>query len=175
MREMRLKKREITDPEILREILESCEVVRIGAMDEEGMFIVPMNYGYDVREEDGTLHVCLYLHGAKEGRKAAAFAADPRVAVEMDYNHEVITGDYTCAYSYAYRSIMGNGTRPGKNHGAYRTGGEDRFSAGDGGARCRMAHRHRYIYRQRAQTKIECSKLRRLQTEKDSRKDSRND
>ncbi len=37
MREMRLKKREITDPEILREILESCEVVRIGAMDEEGM------------------------------------------------------------------------------------------------------------------------------------------
>lgn len=65
MREMRLKKREITDPEILREILESCEVVRIGAMDEEGMFIVPMNYGYDVREEDGTLHVCLYLHGAK--------------------------------------------------------------------------------------------------------------
>ena len=52
MREMRLKKREITDPEILREILESCEVVRIGAMDEEGMFIVPMNYGYDVREED---------------------------------------------------------------------------------------------------------------------------
>ena len=46
MREMRLKKREITDPEILREILESCEVVRIGAMDEEGMFIVPMNYGY---------------------------------------------------------------------------------------------------------------------------------
>ena len=68
MREMRLKKREITDPEILREILESCEVVRIGAMDEEGMFIVPMNYGYDVREEDGTLHGCLYLHGAKEGR-----------------------------------------------------------------------------------------------------------
>ena len=67
MREMRLKKREITDPEILREILESCEVVRIGAMDEEGMFIVPMNYGYDVREEDGTLHVCLYLQWAKEG------------------------------------------------------------------------------------------------------------
>ena len=110
MREMRLKKREITDPEILREFLESCEVVRIGAMDEDGMFIVPMNYGYEIQEEKGSLQVCLYLHGAKEGRKAAAFATNPRVAVEMDYNHEVITGDYTCAYSYAYRSIMGNGT-----------------------------------------------------------------
>ena len=165
MREMRLKKREITDPEILREILESCEVVRIGAMDEEGMFIVPMNYGYDVREEDGTLHVCLYLHGAKEGRKAAAFAADPRVAVEMDYNHEVITGDYTCAYSYAYRSIMGNGTITEVTDPEVKKKGLEKI----------MAHRHRYIYRQRAQTKIECSKLRRLQTEKDSRKDSRND
>lgn len=165
MREMRLKKREITDPEILREILESCEVVRIGAMDEEGMFIVPMNYGYDVREEDGTLHVCLYLHGAKEGRKAAAFAADPRVAVEMDYNHEVITGDYTCAYSYAYRSIMGNGTITEVTDPEAEKKGLEKI----------MAHRHRYIYRQRAQTKIECSKLRRLQTEKDSRKDSRND
>lgn len=69
MREMRLKKREITDPEILREILESCEVVRIGAMDEEGMFIVPMNYGYDVREEDGTLHVCTCMGQKKGGRR----------------------------------------------------------------------------------------------------------
>ena len=50
MREMRLKKREITDPEILREILESCEVVRIGAMDEEGMFIVQMNEEYVERK-----------------------------------------------------------------------------------------------------------------------------
>ncbi|WP_461882315.1 pyridoxamine 5'-phosphate oxidase family protein [Fusicatenibacter sp.] len=110
MREMRLKKREITDPEILKEVLEACEVVRIGTMDEEGMFLVPVNYGYEIQEENGFPRVCLYLHGAKEGRKAAAFAADSRVAVEMDYNHEVITGDYTCAYSYAYRSIMGNGT-----------------------------------------------------------------
>ena len=85
MREMRLKKREITDPEILREILESCEVVRIGAMDEEGMFIVPMNYGYDGpgrRWNSSRLSVPAW---GKEGRKAAAFAADPRVAVEMDY------------------------------------------------------------------------------------------
>ena len=42
------------------------------------MFIVPMNYGYDVREEDGTLHVCLYLHGAKEGRKARICSGSAR-------------------------------------------------------------------------------------------------
>ena len=73
MREMRLKKREITDPEILREILESCEVVRIGAMDEEGMFIVPMNYGYEYVDGKLTFYlftsVCTCMGQKKGGRR----------------------------------------------------------------------------------------------------------
>lgn len=109
MREMRLHKREIHDPEIFREILERCEVVRLGLQDEDGMFIVPVNFGYDFKAEDGKMTLSLYIHGAGEGRKADAIAADPHAAVEMDCCHEVITGDYTCSYSYAYRSIMGNG------------------------------------------------------------------
>ena len=107
---MTRREREVTDINDILQIINETKILHLGLSDEGWPYVVPMNYGYDVREEDGTLHVCLYLHGAKEGRKAAAFVADPRVAVEMDYNHEVITGDYTCAYSYAYRSIMGNGT-----------------------------------------------------------------
>ncbi|HIY31192.1 MAG TPA: pyridoxamine 5'-phosphate oxidase family protein [Candidatus Mediterraneibacter avicola] len=118
MREMRLKKREVTDPGILREILEECRVVRIGAMDSEGIFVVPVNYGYDFYLGDNAdrdqrpgkeYRLTLYFHGAPEGRKAEEFASAPNVAVEMDCRHELITGDYTCSYSYAYRSIMGNG------------------------------------------------------------------
>lgn len=109
MRPMRLFKREIKDEEILREILEECDVVRLGCCDGEGMFIVPVNYGYEFEPDGEQKKLKLYIHGAKEGRKAEAFAKDPSVAVEMDCRHEVITGDYTCSYSYAYRSIMGNG------------------------------------------------------------------
>ena len=47
MREMRLAKREITDPEVLKEIVEECDTVRLGLTDAEGMFIVPVNYGYE--------------------------------------------------------------------------------------------------------------------------------
>ena len=68
MREMRLKKREITDPEILREILESCEVVRIGAMDEEGMFIVPMDMMSGKKMELFT-SVCTCMGQKKGGRR----------------------------------------------------------------------------------------------------------
>ena len=110
MREMRLNKREIKDPDMLRDIIESCDIVRLGLCDRDGMFIVPVNYGYDI-ETDGTdLKLTLYIHGAREGRKAEAFAADPSVAIEMDCMDGIITGNYTCSYSCAYRSIMGNGT-----------------------------------------------------------------
>ncbi len=109
MRPMRLFKREIKDEETLREILEECDVVRLGGCDGEGMFIVPVNYGYEFETDGEQRKLRLYIHGAKEGRKAEVFAKAPSVAVEMDCRHEVITGDYTCSYSYAYRSIMGNG------------------------------------------------------------------
>ena len=46
---------------------------------------------------------------SSEGRKAEAFAENPNVAIEMDCGHEVIRGDYTCSYSFAFSSIMGNG------------------------------------------------------------------
>ena len=51
MRQMRLKKREIRDAEKLRQILADCDVVHIGAMDGDGMFVVPVNYGYEFCSE----------------------------------------------------------------------------------------------------------------------------
>ena len=107
MRQMRLEKREIKDPAELEKVLDACKVVRIGTMDAEGMFIVPVNFGYEFCQKERSLK--LYIHSAKEGRKAEAFAENPNVAIEMDCGHEVIRGDYTCSYSFAFSSIMGNG------------------------------------------------------------------
>lgn len=72
-RPMRRQKREVTSPEELRRILEKCQILRIGAMDEEGMFVVPVNYGFEWEDE-----LLLYFHSAKEGRKADAFRKDPK-------------------------------------------------------------------------------------------------
>lgn len=146
MRSMRLAKREVKDFQEVRQILADCDIVRLGLTDADGMFIVPVNFGYEFLEEtdgagqddtkkpnaakeedskmaDGagedytkdspgenrTGRLRLYIHSAREGRKAEAFAKCPVAALEMDCGHEIITGDYTCSYSYAYRSIMGSG------------------------------------------------------------------
>ena len=94
MREMRLAKRKIDEPEVIREILEECDVVRLGLKDDEGMFIIPVNYGYDLEVDEDRTKLKLYIHGSDEGRKADAIAADPRTAIEMDCRHKLITGDY---------------------------------------------------------------------------------
>ena len=110
MKEMRLHKREIHDKDALKSLIEQCTVVRLGLTDQEGMFIVPVNYGYDLADSENGLKLTLYIHGAREGRKAEAFAQNPAAAIEMDCMDGIITGDYTCSYSCAYRSIMGTGT-----------------------------------------------------------------
>ena len=106
MAEMRRYKREVQDTRQIRRLLEECQVLRIGTMDQEGMFIVPVSYGYEY-EEDGSLR--FYIHSAGEGRKVQAFRQQERVAVELDCADGLIRGDYTCQYSMAFRSLMGSG------------------------------------------------------------------
>lgn len=106
-RGMRLAKRELREEDELRAVLERARVVRVGSRDGEGLFIVPMNFGFDWVA--GAAAPTLWLHSAREGRKADAWKADPQVAFELDAELGLITGDFSCAYSLAYESIMGQG------------------------------------------------------------------
>lgn len=114
-RPMRRKRREVTDADELRSIFERARTVHIGFTDDEGMAVVPMNYGFDWQESEGDVEAShpacvLWLHSATEGRKAEAWAKSPEVALELEVEHGVTTGDYACAYSYAYESVMAQGT-----------------------------------------------------------------
>lgn len=108
---MRRAKRAVDDLDELRGIIEKCPVVRVGSHDAEGVFIVPMSFGYEVEASDDGADArwTFWLHCAAEGRKTDAWAADPQVALELDVPVGVIGGDYSCAYSYAYESVMAIG------------------------------------------------------------------
>ena len=110
-RGMRRAKRAVNDLDELRGIIEKCLVVRVGSHDAEGVFVVPMSFGYEVEASGDGADACwtFWLHCAAEGRKTDAWAADPQVALELDVPVGVIGGDYSCAYSYAYESIMASG------------------------------------------------------------------
>ena len=109
-RRMRLARREVTDLGELRAIVDRAKVLHVGSADAEGPFVVPMSFGYEVLgEKDGESRWVFWMHSAGEGRKADAWDADPVVALELDVPAEVIEGDFACAYSYAYESVMAVG------------------------------------------------------------------
>lgn len=102
---MRRKEREITDEKQLEMVLHNCKVCRVAMQDEQGLYIVPLNFGYEY--ECGKLH--LFFHSAKEGRKVNAFQKNAKVAFEMDCAHQLIEGETACQYSYQFQSIVGTG------------------------------------------------------------------
>ncbi len=102
---MRRSERAVTDPAQQLDILNQCKILRLGLQDQDGMFIVPLSFGYVQR--DGRLS--LYIHSAKEGRKAAILTTGCTVAFETDCGMELLPAATACKYSCKYRSLMGTG------------------------------------------------------------------
>lgn len=102
---MRRKDREVTEIEELLKIIEKCKVCRVAVQDEQGLYIIPLNFGY--RYDGGDL--ILYFHSAREGRKVRAFAAGSQAAFEMDCGHQLVKGELACEYGYRYQSVTGAG------------------------------------------------------------------
>lgn len=103
---MRRKEREIKDFEKMMAILKACDCCRIGLVDGDEAYIVPMNFGYEVVDNKLTL----YFHCAKEGRKIDLIPNQKSVTFEMDTKHTLTSGDIACAYSFLYQCVMGKGT-----------------------------------------------------------------
>lgn len=102
---MRIKEREVTDWIELKGILDSCQICRVALKDVDGLYIVPLNFGFEFNDQSLTL----YFHSAKTGRKLSAIRKDGQVAFEMDTDHRLIEADKACGYGFAFSSIIGNG------------------------------------------------------------------
>ena len=103
---MRRANRETTDLNEIKKIVDGCKVLRIATKDEEGLYVVPLNFGYSYENGKFTF----YFHSAKEGRKIDAFKANEQVAFEMDCEHELVEAEKACGYSYKFASIIGTGS-----------------------------------------------------------------
>ena len=82
---MRRKDREVTDPGRIADVISRCACCRIGFCDGGEVYIVPLNFGYEIKDNACTF----YFHGAKEGRKIDLIHKNPKVGFEMDTGHAV--------------------------------------------------------------------------------------
>ena len=102
---MRRSDREVTDISEIIEIIKKCDVCRLALSENNIPYIVPINFGYEYKNEKLTL----YFHGADEGKKHEIMKNNPNVCFEMDCSHKLIEADEACNYTMEYESVIGIG------------------------------------------------------------------
>ena len=102
---MRRKDREITDFDEMMKIIAKCDTCRVAMFDETFPYIVPLNFGTDV--EDNQLY--LYFHGAKIGKKIDLMRQNKNVSFEIDCEHNIIMYDERMSCTMGYESVIGYG------------------------------------------------------------------
>jgi len=95
--------RVIRDRELIKAILDMCDVINIGFNDGEYPYVLPVNFGYDF---DGDL--VFYMHHAVDGYKKKLVAQNPKVCVVTYAFAGHIKNDIDHS-SHDYRSVMAFG------------------------------------------------------------------
>lgn len=104
--QMRRSERALTGLNDITAVLDRCLIMRLGLVDDDGPYIVPVHFAYVVR--DGRITV--YAHGATQGRKYAAIAGRPQCCVEVDQLDGLFDGGTgACGLSGNYQSVIGFG------------------------------------------------------------------
>lgn len=103
VRGMRRADKEIVDREELHRILDEAMVMRLGLLDGELPYVVPLNFAREGAD--------LWFHAAKAGHKLDCLRAAPAVCVEVDRLLTLRAGPSACDdWSSHYESVIGFGT-----------------------------------------------------------------
>ena len=102
---MRQKHREITEKNEILDIIRRCDVCRLALNDEGYPYIIPLNFGLKVNDDN----ITLIFHSALEGTKLDLIRKDNRVSFEMDCKHELQYFEDKGYCTMAYESVIGKG------------------------------------------------------------------
>ncbi len=108
---MRRKDREVTDFDTIIGIIDDCNIIRIGLVDGDFPYIVPLNFAYTVLDKQ----VDFYVHGAMAGRKYELMKKNQKCSFEMDIPLEMdciaekkdVTMRYKCVMGTANITFLG--------------------------------------------------------------------
>jgi len=98
---VRRHKQEITDRAELRAILEAARVCRVAMVDGDRPYLVPLSFALDGED--------LVLHSAAAGRKLDLLRRNPAVCFEVEEGVELATAATACDFTFAFRTVIGEG------------------------------------------------------------------
>jgi nitroimidazol reductase NimA-like FMN-containing flavoprotein (pyridoxamine 5'-phosphate oxidase superfamily) len=98
---MRRKEKEITEQAAIESIIQNSLVCRVGMVDRDRPYVVPVCFGYRDR--------AIYMHGSLKGKKIDVLKKNPNVCFELDINAEVVRAENACDWGMKFQSIIGFG------------------------------------------------------------------
>ncbi|NOY23211.1 MAG: pyridoxamine 5'-phosphate oxidase family protein [Acidobacteria bacterium] len=90
------------DSVLCESIISKCPVCRLGMMDGNQPYVIPVNFGYKDRT--------VYIHTGIEGKKLNVLSHNPNVCVEFDTGHELVRGAVSCKWTMHGESVVAEGT-----------------------------------------------------------------
>jgi len=96
-----MRKNVVSEPEVIKDILDNAGYITLALVDGEGPYSVPVNFV----EKDGVI----FVHTGKRGRKFEALRAGNSVAFSVVTEAELKKGEHACDYGYKFRSVFGEG------------------------------------------------------------------
>ncbi len=100
---MNRKDREVCGADIT-DILDRCDTLRIGLINGKGVYVVPVSFGTEVKDNVLTI----YFHCAKYGLKIDCSNAHSEVGFEADIFYK--TEPVGMSITARYESVIGSGT-----------------------------------------------------------------
>ena len=98
---MRRKEKQMTDMADIRSVIEKSVVCRLGMVDGDRPYMVPLCFGY--RNDT------LYFHSAAKGRKIDILRNNPNVCFEFDGSIAAVPSEKGCSWSMNFQSVIGFG------------------------------------------------------------------
>lgn len=102
---LRRQDRQIKDFNKIVDLINKCQTIHVGMVDDNKPYVVALSYGYKIKENN---KVVFYLHGAKSGRKKDIIIKNSNVFVGLDILHGYV--DLGKALTADYESITAEGT-----------------------------------------------------------------
>jgi nitroimidazol reductase NimA-like FMN-containing flavoprotein (pyridoxamine 5'-phosphate oxidase superfamily) len=95
--------REILDREIIRAVLDMCNVINVGFFDDEYPYVLPFNFGYEYEDD-----LVFYTHHAVDGYKNHLLQKNQKVCVLAHRFIKGVYNEYDNSH-HDYRSVMAFG------------------------------------------------------------------
>lgn len=99
---MRRKDKEVLDQEILHQVINHSMVCRIGLVNDDRPYVIPISFGFDGKN--------IYFHSALQGEKVEILKKNKNVCIEFEQDISIIKNEKPCNWSARYLTVIVHGT-----------------------------------------------------------------